>query len=66
MKTDSYFGIASTRKPFTAAALLILAHEGNVSVSDPVEKYVPEFKDMRVKATNGALVPTRHPILKRR
>jgi len=43
MKTDELFWIASMSKPMTASALLMLVDEGKVSLSDPVEKYLPEF-----------------------
>ena len=45
MRTDCLFWIASQSKPITAAALMILVDEGKVNVDDPVEKYLPEFKD---------------------
>jgi CubicO group peptidase (beta-lactamase class C family) len=43
MKPDTYFGIASITKLFTATALMILAEEGKVNLGDPVYKYIPEF-----------------------
>jgi CubicO group peptidase (beta-lactamase class C family) len=45
MRADSLFWIASMSKPITATALMILVDEGKVSVEDPVQKYLPEFKD---------------------
>ena len=45
MKADSLFWIASQSKPITAAAFVILVDEGKVKLDDPVEKYLPEFKD---------------------
>ncbi len=45
MRTDSLFWIASQSKPLTATALMMLVDEGKVNVDDPVEKYLPEFKD---------------------
>jgi CubicO group peptidase (beta-lactamase class C family) len=48
MGTDSLFWIASMSKPITATALMILVDEGKVKVDDPVEKYLPEFKDVWV------------------
>lgn len=45
MRPDSLFWIASMSKPVTAAALMILVDEGKVNVDDPVEKYLPEFKN---------------------
>ncbi len=44
MRTDSLFWIASMTKPITATALMMLVDQGKVSVDDPVEKYLPEFK----------------------
>ena len=44
------FWIASMTKPMTAAALMMLVDEGKVSLDDPVEKYLPEFKNVWVIA----------------
>jgi CubicO group peptidase (beta-lactamase class C family) len=49
MATDSLFWIASQTKPITAAALMILVDEGKVKIEDPIEKYLPEFKDIKLK-----------------
>src|SRR5690349_19158081 len=48
MRTDCMFWIASQSKPITATALMILVDEGKVSLNDPVEKYLPEFKGQMV------------------
>jgi CubicO group peptidase (beta-lactamase class C family) len=45
MRADSLFWIASMSKPITAAAFMILVDEGKVNVDDPVEKYLPEFRN---------------------
>jgi CubicO group peptidase (beta-lactamase class C family) len=80
MQTDDMFWIASTSKPMTATALMMLVDEGKVNLNDPVEKYLPEFKAQSVrlnraganqKAQNGTaqkdsqLVAANHPILVR-
>jgi CubicO group peptidase (beta-lactamase class C family) len=44
MQPDAMFWIASQSKSMTAAAFMMLVDEGKVSVDDPVEKYLPEFK----------------------
>jgi len=49
MATDSVFWIASQSKPITATALMLLVDEGKVKIEDPVEKYIPEFKDIKLK-----------------
>jgi CubicO group peptidase (beta-lactamase class C family) len=46
MRPDALFWIASQSKPITGAALMILVDEGKVKLDDPVEKYLPEFKDI--------------------
>jgi CubicO group peptidase (beta-lactamase class C family) len=43
MRTDSIFQIMSMTKPMTAAALMMLVEEGKVVLTDPVERYLPEF-----------------------
>src|SRR5690242_48063 len=44
MTKDSLFRIASMTKPITAAGVLVLADDGKLSVDDPVEKHLPEFR----------------------
>src|SRR6266436_3508277 len=48
MSKDSLFWIASMSKPVTGAAILMLLEEGKVRLSDPVSKFIPEFKGMKV------------------
>lgn len=78
MTTNAMFWIASTSKPMTATALMMLVDEGKVNLNDPVEKYLPEFKGQMVNLTRAdaaqgstgqpkspQLVPANHPILVR-
>ena len=44
MKKDSLFWIASMTKPVTAAGILLLQEQGKLSIDDPVEKHLPEFR----------------------
>jgi CubicO group peptidase (beta-lactamase class C family) len=48
MKNDTIFRIMSMTKPITCAGVMKLVDEGKVSLLDPVEKYVPEFKGLRL------------------
>ena len=48
MQADAMFWIASMSKAMTAAAFMILVDEGKVRLDDPVEKYLPEFKELWV------------------
>ena len=47
MEPDSLFWIASMTKPLTAVSILMLQDEGKLNVSDPVEKYLPEFAALK-------------------
>src|SRR5882757_3955727 len=62
MKTNDLFWIASMSKPITATAFMMLVDEGRVKLDDPVEKYIPEFKKLKVAGTNGTLTAPSHPI----
>jgi CubicO group peptidase (beta-lactamase class C family) len=62
MLIDAIFWIASMSKPITAAALMILVDEGKVKLDDPVEKYLPEFKDIRVAEKGKEPRKPAHPI----
>jgi CubicO group peptidase (beta-lactamase class C family) len=49
MRTDSIFRIMSMTKPVTSVALMTLIEDGLVALTDPVEKYLPEFHGQQVK-----------------
>ena len=49
MAKDSVFAIASMTKPITAAALLIARDDGKLQLDDPVSKYIPSFKNSKVR-----------------
>jgi CubicO group peptidase (beta-lactamase class C family) len=48
MRADSIFQIMSMTKPVTAVALMMLVEEGKVVLSEPVERYLPEFRGLWV------------------
>src|SRR5829696_1894652 len=48
MRKDAIFRIASMSKPITAVAILILMEEGKLRLTDPVSRFIPEFKDTKV------------------
>ncbi|MBY0506374.1 MAG: beta-lactamase family protein [Bryobacteraceae bacterium] len=53
------FRIASMTKSFTAAAILKLRDEGKLSLEDPIEKYLPEFKNYGYPTTDSAPIRVR-------
>ncbi|MBI1329673.1 MAG: serine hydrolase [Alphaproteobacteria bacterium] len=59
MTRDTLFRIASMTKPITSVAALMLMEEGKLKLSDPITKWLPEFKEMKVlKSPSGALAET--------
>ena len=61
---DALFWIASMSKSLTGTALMMLVDEGRISLDDPVEKYLPEFKGQMVAGPEGTDTPhpPKHPI----
>ncbi|KQS02127.1 serine hydrolase [Sphingomonas sp. Leaf357] len=45
---DSLWRVYSMTKPITGMAAMILVEEGKLKLDDPVSKYIPAFKDMKV------------------
>jgi CubicO group peptidase (beta-lactamase class C family) len=50
MKEDTIFRIYSMTKPITGVAMMILYEEGKWSPDDPLSRFIPEFKDLKVFA----------------
>ena len=57
MQLDTLFPIFSMTKPITAVAMMILYEEGRFQLFDPLSKFIPGFKDVKValKATEGEI-----------
>ncbi|MER8036773.1 serine hydrolase domain-containing protein [Streptomyces hydrogenans] len=66
MSRDTVFRMASTSKPVTVAAAMILVDECRLRLDDPVDPWLPELADRQVlKNVDGPLddtVPARRPI----
>ena len=48
MTKDAVFRIASMTKPVTGVAIMMMMEEGKLKITDPVSKYIPSFKGLRV------------------
>jgi CubicO group peptidase (beta-lactamase class C family) len=48
MTKDGIFRIYSMSKPIVSVATMMLFEEGKLALSDPVAKYIPAFKDVKV------------------
>src|SRR5258706_2252356 len=66
MRDDNIFAIASMTKPIASVALMMLYEEGRFQLNDPVARFLPEFKDMKVAVPSAPaaykLVPADRPI----
>lgn len=67
MKLDQIFYIQSMTKPIVTAAFMLLYEEGYFFLNDPVEKYLPWFKDLKVavdpsKGIAGGTIPAESKI----
>jgi CubicO group peptidase (beta-lactamase class C family) len=51
MQFDAIFRIASMTKPITSIAVMMLYEEGYFHLDDPVAKYIPEFRNLKVFST---------------
>ena len=57
MRTDHIFGLASMSKPITTVAIMMLVESGDIRLSDPVSRFIPEFAEpamVAVPRPNGA------------
>ena len=51
MTEDTIFRIYSMTKPVTGVAMMVLFEEGKWRLDDPVTRYIPEFKTLKVVKT---------------
>jgi CubicO group peptidase (beta-lactamase class C family) len=58
MTQDTIFRIASMTKPITAVGIMMLVDEGKLSVEDPVEKHLPEFRGQMLVANRDKAAGT--------
>ena len=59
MTERTLFRIYSMTKPVTAVAVMMLHEEGKFRLDDPVQKYLPEFAEVKVGAADAARPPSR-------
>ncbi len=68
MKADDIFYIQSMTKPIITAAFMMLFEEGHFLLTDPLSKYLPAAKDLRVLkdqegGKDGETVPLKREII---
>src|SRR5262249_60400342 len=66
MTRDTICRFYSMTKPVTTVAAMILWEEGRFKLDDPLSKYLPEFKEVKVydsgKGDDMKLVAARRPV----
>jgi CubicO group peptidase (beta-lactamase class C family) len=55
--TDEQVLLASVSKPFAASVIMALVEQGKLKLDDPVEKYLSEFKGIRVGGSQSPARP---------
>jgi len=58
MPKDAVFRIASMTKPVTGVAIMMMMEEGKLRLTDPVSKFIPAFKEMKVAVASPKQGPT--------
>jgi CubicO group peptidase (beta-lactamase class C family) len=48
MSSSSMFRIASMTKPVVGVGVMLMVEEGKLRINDPVSRYIPEFRNMKV------------------
>ncbi len=58
MTKDAIFRIMSMTKPVVGVCILMLVEEGKIRLNDPISKFIPQFKDLKVAVVQpGQVVP---------
>ncbi|MBL7142731.1 MAG: beta-lactamase family protein [Phycisphaerae bacterium] len=53
IQPDTIFRIYSMSKPITSVAAMMLYEQGKLNLDDPISKYIPEFKELKVYSESG-------------
>src|SRR6185295_9315489 len=57
MAPNAMFRIMSMTKPIVGVSVLMMVEEGKVRLNDPVSKFIPEFKNLKVGVLQGTQPP---------
>ena len=57
MQKDAIFQIMSMTKPVVGVSIMMMIEEGKVRLNDPVSKFIPEFKELKVAVPMGGPPP---------
>src|SRR6185295_1004417 len=57
MAPNAMFRIMSMTKPIVGVSVLMMIEEGKVRLNDPISKFIPQFKDIKVGVLQGTQPP---------
>lgn len=63
MAANSIFRLASMTKPIVTTAAMMLVEQGLLRLNDPLTRWMPELKNLKVEASPGQDVELARPIL---
>jgi CubicO group peptidase (beta-lactamase class C family) len=63
LRPDAIFDVRSISKPVTATGAMLLLESGKISLDDPIEKYLPEFRGVQVADAGRLSAPPRQPTI---
>ncbi len=61
MPKDALFRLASMTKPIVTVAAMMMVEQGKMGLNDPITKWLPELKELKVETASGD-VPLNRPI----
>jgi CubicO group peptidase (beta-lactamase class C family) len=61
VRDDTIWRIYSMTKPITSVALMTLYERADLQLSDPIERFLPEWTGVMVRETDGGLVAPERP-----
>ena len=61
MRADTIFRIYSMTKPLVSVAAMLLVEDGVIQLTDPVAKFLPAMKDVKVSGPSGDVAADRAP-----
>jgi CubicO group peptidase (beta-lactamase class C family) len=61
LRKDAIFDVRSISKPITAVGVMLLLESGRLSLDDPIEKHLPEFRGIQLAHSGRLTMPPRPP-----
>src|ERR1700677_1840618 len=55
IRSDAIFDVRSISKPVTAIGVMVLVDSGKISLNDPIDRYLPEFGNVKVNSSRGPI-----------